>query len=54
MIFHGPTRPYRLDFVNDTLLLGFLIKLLYNELIFSLVNDLSLLNIIFLEDDYCI
>jgi hypothetical protein len=33
------------DFVNDILLLYFLIKLLYNQLIFFLVIDFSLLNI---------
>jgi hypothetical protein len=32
----------------------FLIKLLHNQLIISLVNDFSFLNIISLEDDYCI
>jgi hypothetical protein len=46
--------PLRVDFVNDILLLDFLIKLLHNQLIFSLINDFFFLNIISLEDDYCI
>jgi hypothetical protein len=56
MILDGPTRlyPSRSDFVNDILLLDFLIKLLHNQLIIFLVNDFSFLNIIYLEDDYCI
>jgi hypothetical protein len=47
----GTTQP---DFINDILLLDFLIKLLHNQLIIFLVNDFSLLNIISLENDYCI
>jgi hypothetical protein len=56
MMFHGPTGLYLLrpNFVNDILLLDFLIKLLHNQLIFSLINDFSRLNIISLEDDYSI
>jgi hypothetical protein len=52
----GPTRlyPSLSDFVNDILLLYFLIKLLYNQLIISLVKDFFFLNIISLENDYCI
>jgi hypothetical protein len=56
MMFDGSTRlyPLRSNFVNDIFLLYFLIKLLYNQLIISLINDFSFFNIISLDNDHCI